>query len=68
MIGDLILLERENERLREENSRYKTLLDEIQKMGCVYKNNMTGCPGCYIAIELSSDASTEPLLTGGDME
>lgn len=38
----------EMEKLRAENEKLKSLLSEVEDMGCVYKANMTGCPGCHV--------------------
>ena len=29
--------------------RLEDLLDEIAKMGCLYKGNLKDCPACYVA-------------------
>lgn len=36
--------------LEEKNEQLNKLLDEIEAMGCLYKNNFKNCPGCVIAI------------------
>jgi hypothetical protein len=44
-------LKRDKERLEDENKRMRSVFVQIQKLGCLYKGNLTGCAGCIICNE-----------------
>jgi hypothetical protein len=44
-------LKRDKARLEDENKRMRSVFVQIQKLGCLYKGNLTGCAGCIICNE-----------------
>lgn len=51
----------EIEGLRAENARLNAMLDQVEKMGCLYKGNFTGCPGCFVGLERERTAAEDSL-------